>query len=226
MYQEWRSLLFLHWKMDPEEIQSRIPLKLKVDTYQGSAYIGIVPFYMHGLRPKFGPPCPGISHFPELNLRTYVRDQAGRKGVWFFSLDAHSRISVAIARSLFGLPYHYAKMDYAIDSEQGVTLSSQRKGADAQSFTYRPTSIAGPASKGSLEHFLVERYRLFTQRRGELYFGELSHQPYGLSKVDVPAFSKGLFSLNGFETPSQGPDHLSFSSGVKVEVYALKKLEV
>ena len=105
MYQKWRDLLFLHWEFDPQVIQETLPAGLHVDTYQGRAYLGLVPFYMKDIRPRFCPCIPGISNFLEMNLRTYVFDSTGRPGVWFYSLDANQWLAVRIARRFFHLPY-------------------------------------------------------------------------------------------------------------------------
>src|SRR5260370_5883335 len=108
MFQRWVHLLFMHWKFDPEMVQQTLPRGLTVDTYGGMAWIGIVPFCMRRVRPAvltFR-----SSNFLELNLRTYVRDQNGRPGVWFYSLDANHPLEVSTARFLFCLPYQHAKL--------------------------------------------------------------------------------------------------------------------
>ncbi|CAA6693728.1 MULTISPECIES: YqjF family protein [unclassified Lentimonas] len=223
LYQQWRSLLFLHWQFPVAEIQARLPPGLEVDTYNGQAYIGIVPFYMHGLRPKFAPPVPSISYFPELNLRTYVRDSHGRAGVWFFSLDAQSRISVAIARKCFNLPYHYSKMRYTVHHDQSIEFQSTRAKSTPQNFRYRAGQPLGKAAKDSLTYFLVERYRLFADsKKNGLRVGELSHHPYALHQVEVDAYDTDLFALNGFSTPTAPPDHITFSPRADVAIYPMK----
>lgn len=224
LYQAWRNLLFLHWEIEPEEIQRRLPPGLHVDTYEGKAYLGIVPFYMDGLRPTWAPAVPGISYFPELNLRTYARDEHGNRGVWFFSLDAHTRISVAIARTFFNLPYRYAKMDYEVKGDT-VSMQTLRSGEPEQHFEYRPTDRIGVSEPGSLNEFLVERYHLYAySRQGVLRMGTIRHAPYELHEVEVSEYSKALFSINGFQKPEDQPVHAVFSRGVEVDVYPMKKL--
>lgn len=216
-------MLFLHWQFPVDEIQARLPPGLQVDTYHGQAYIGIVPFYMHGLRPKFAPPFPGISYFPELNLRTYVRDSHGRAGVWFFCLDAHSHISVAIARKCFNLPYYYSKMRYTVQHDQSIEFQSTRPRGTPQKFRYRAGQPLGNAAKDSLAYFLVERYRLFAySHKNGLRIGELSHQPYSLYQVELEAYDTDLFALNGFSNPTTPPDHVTFSPRADVEIYPMK----
>jgi len=109
MFQQWRDLLFLHWEYPAEAIQATLPAGLFVDTFAGKAYLGVVPFFMQKIRPRFLPAVPGISDFMELNLRTYVHDRAGVPGVWFYSLDANQWLAVQVARNFFHLPYEYAK---------------------------------------------------------------------------------------------------------------------
>ena len=225
LFQSWRTLLFLHWKIEPAHIQTRLPQGLEVDTFEDSAYLGVVPFYMHALRPRFGPPCPGISYFPELNLRTYIRDTQGRRGVWFFSLDAHSWISVQIARRCFSLPYRYAQMRYSVDPDQTVRMDSQYRGEPTQHFAYKPDQHIGTAKEGTLEDFLVERYRFFSASpKGQIYMGELTHEPYQLYTPKVTAYSTTLFDSNGFVEPSEGPCHMLYSPGVQVTAFAIRKI--
>ncbi len=226
MYQSWRDLLFLHWPVDPAIIQATLPSGLSTACHEGVAYLGVVPFTMHGLRPRYLPPCPGISYFPELNLRTYVRDESGRPGVWFYSLDAQSHISVAIARRFFHLPYAYANMSSSRKADGSIHFRAARPGQPTQALTYRPTRQLGPAATGSLEHFLVERYRLFAYdaHKKQLHMGELSHSPYVLHEAEVSEYSTDLFELNGFERPNTEPCHAVYSAGVTVEVYDMQRI--
>ena len=108
MYQRWSHLLFLHWRWDPAAIQATLPDGLFVDTHENHAYLGVVPFWMDAVRPRFCPPVPGLSWFLELNLRTYVHAADGTPGVWFYSLDCNNPVAVHLARTLFSLPYKAA----------------------------------------------------------------------------------------------------------------------
>src|SRR5260370_520901 len=108
MFQRWLHLLFLHWPVSPEIVQMTLPKGLQVDTFEGNAWVGIVPFFMQGVRPAGFISFPGISNFLELNLRTYVRDANGRPGIWFYSLDANQPLAVCLARATFALPYEFA----------------------------------------------------------------------------------------------------------------------
>ena len=221
MYQRWEDLLFLHWEWDADAIQARLPEGLSVDLYKGKAYIGVVPFRMLRVRPRGLFAVPGLSNFVELNLRTYVRDAEGRPGVWFFSLDACQRIAVWIAQRCFHLPYHYAQMQAAHSVDGSIHFQSQRGDNSQQEFSYRGQGSARLATDESLDHFLVERYRLFAYREkdGQLLTGQVSHAPYAIENVDVSKFSTQLFALNGFEPPEGAPDHSCYSKGVKVSIY-------
>lgn len=225
MRQQWHSLLYLHWAVDPALLTSRLPAGLSIDTFDGRAYLGIVPFYMHGLRPRFGPPAPGISYFPELNLRTYVYDTKGRPGVWFFSLDADSRLSVCIARRAFSLNYHYARMRYRRSNSGHVRLTCQRPNQAEQRYAYRARQSIGPAQPGSLAFFLSERYYLFAQtKHGDLRIGQIYHTPHHLFDADISTYSKALFKLNGFTEPKDGYTHAMLSPQVDVSIYSLQKI--
>ena len=123
MRQQWRDLLFLHWPVPVEQLRPLIPAELAIDTYEGQAYIGLVPFTMRNVRPTWSPPVPPLSHFHEINVRTYVHRQGRDPGVWFFSLDAANPIAVKIARLWFKLPYFYARMRLNKTQEDTAAVS-------------------------------------------------------------------------------------------------------
>ena len=224
MFQKWRELAFLHWAWDPASLQRTLPDGLTIDTYDGKAYLGVVPFRMRDIRPRFLPAVPGISNFLEVNLRTYVRDQKGRSGVWFYSLDANQRLAVALARALFSLPYHAARMRVE-DRDDGSRLyqSTRRSSPDArQSYEFTLHSNEREARGGSLEFFLVERYLLFAQTPAGLRVGQVHHRPYPIVDVELAAWNETLLSLNGFPPTGRAPDHVCGSHGVDVEVFSLE----
>lgn len=250
MYQKWRDLLFLHWECDPQEIQKTLPPGLSVDTFDGRAYVGLVPFAMRAIRPRGLPALPWISNFLEINLRTYVYDARGVPGVWFYSLDASGRVAVAAARAFFGLPYYHAKMRIAktivraegngsgvegknaggegSSSEAEVSYWHRRAGSprtQSSFFRYRPSGPGFEASPGTLEFFLVERYVLFTQWKGRLWEGRVHHRPYPVRQVEVHEWDDCLFALDGLPQPSRPPDHALFSPGVDVDVFAVKAVK-
>jgi len=220
MFQRWLDLLFLHWMIDPERVQRTLPRGLSVDTYKGMAWIGIVPFCMTGVRPVMLPVV--SSHFLELNLRTYVIDRHGSPGVWFYSLDANHPFAVWMARLFFGLPYQHSKMNVERRNE-GIRYSAQRSGSPSvQEYRFRPSDDLGEAQIGSLEFFLIERYRLFAVRRAQLVTGRVYHSPYKLEKAVASRFDKSLFELDGLQPPPGPPDSVLYSAQVDVTVYPVE----
>ncbi|MFB6286780.1 MAG: YqjF family protein, partial [Candidatus Bipolaricaulia bacterium] len=220
--QRWRRLLFLHWAWDPEVIGATLPDGLNVDGFQGSAYVGIVPFAMEGVRPRGLPVVPGLSDFRELNLRTYVVDARGRPGVWFYSLDAENPIAVWLAQRLFHLPYRVARLNETVDADGRIAYRSQRVGTDVRlDYAYVPKGARTQAEPGSLEFFLVERYRLFAHddRNDRLITGKIHHAPYAIQDAEVETYDPRLFALDGLPMPSDAPDHVCYSPGVDVRVF-------
>lgn len=222
MFQTWSELLFLHWRWDPKDIQQRLPAGLTVDTFDGSAWLGIVPFFMKNIRPRFCPCVPWISNFLELNVRTYVFDEQGRPGVWFFSLDCNQPVAVWTARTFFHLPYQHSRMSARIPAPRTVDYSNHRKGdTEASSFRYTLSTATAAAQPGTLDFFLVERYLLFTDTPRGLRCGQVHHVPYPVAAADVAQSDTRLLQLNGFTRPAHPPDHICGSPGVDVRIYAL-----
>ena len=227
MYQRWRDLLFLHWEINPVEIQKTLPPGLFVDTFANRAYLGLVPFFMCDIRPRFCPAVPGLSNFLEVNVRTYVYDERGVAGVWFYSLDANQWLAVKMARLFFKLPYFYAKMAAKKETNGAVAYTTWRRNSTpalSSRFHYRGQGLRRQAEPGSLEFFLVERYILFAvPGRDQLATGQVYHPPYPLSEAEVIQWDSHLLTLAGFASPGQAPDHILYSPGVDVDVYALQK---
>jgi uncharacterized protein len=222
MAQRWENLLFLHWPFDPMTVQRTLPDGLSVDTYQDRAWIGVVPFRMRNVRP-FALPFLS-SNFLELNLRTYVRDSHGVPGVWFYSLDANSPMAVWTARLFFGLPYQHAEMHVERGNEE-IRYSSRRRGsARVQEYRFRPSDEVGEAKPGSLEFFLIERYRLFSVRGGRILTGRVYHSPYQLREATVTRFDSCLFELDGLEPPAEPPDSVLYAARVDVTIYPVAEL--
>ena len=222
MRQRWEKLAFLHWRWDAETIQRTLPPGLTVDTFQGDAWLAIVPFYMRGIRPRFCPPVPGISDFLELNVRTYVRDAQGRHGVWFYSLDCDQPLAVWTARTFFHLPYQHARMS-APQAEGWIDYHCQRRGESPSRFRYRLGAQTRHAEPGTLEFFLAERYLLLSKTPRGLRCGQVHHTPYPLAEVELDAWDVNPLLQAGFENPNRPPDHLIGSPGVDVKVYALTR---
>lgn len=220
MRQRWSELLFLHWEVDAELIRKRLPEGLHLDLFEGRAYLGIVPFYMERVRPKGLPCVPWLSDFLELNVRTYVHDDKGRPGVWFFSLDCNQPIAVEIARKLFHLPYQHARM-----SEDNHGYHCQRKGQkETATYQYSGNTPLNSADSGTLEFFLLERYLLFsTTKCGQLKVGQVHHEPYQFCEATVTQASDLPAQWEQF--PIEGePISQLYSPGVPVEIFPLKAL--
>ena len=199
----WRDGLFAHWAVDPEVIAETLPERLSPETYDGDAFLGVVPFVMSDIRPRGSPI--GLS-FPELNLRTYVDGPSG-PGVYFYNLDADDRLGVAVARRLFALPYYRARM--AVTRENGaVRFESRRthRGVPAAAFdaTYEPFGEPFVPDVGTLPAFLVETYRFYA-RGNRLYCGEISHEPWTLRRATLDVRTNTLFEANGFDRPIGDP---------------------
>ena len=167
MRQTWQDLLFAHWPTDANALRELIPRPLELDLYEGEAWVGVVPFRMSGIRPRYLPAVPWLSAFPELNVRTYVSHK-GKIGVWFFSLDATNPVGVMLGRKWFNLLYYNTKMQCRQNSEIINYRSNRihRASRPAQfKAQYKSVSEEYKASPGSLEHFLTERYCLYTVNR-------------------------------------------------------------
>lgn len=226
MYQKWRELLFLHWPIEAAQVQASLPPGLTVDCYQGQAWLGLVPFRMRAIRPRFLPVAPYISYFLETNVRTYVRDRQGRQGVWFYSLDANRRLAVWAARRFFSLPYFTARMQCTIGPDAWVDYRSARNSSAQDSrFRYRAQGPVRQAEAGSLEHFLVERYRLYAWQAEQrvLLTGEVEHAPYPVQDAELSDFDPALLALAGFPSAEGPPAHTLFSSGVDVRVRRVER---
>ena len=223
LYQSWQQLLFLHWSVDPEELSQHLPEGVHLDTYEGKAWLGIVPFFMRNVRPRFLPPVPGLSNFLELNVRTYAFDDDGVPGVWFFSLDANNRLACAIARARFHLPYRDARM--SAKSDEWLHYSTERHGeSEAAYYRYRGKGTSRLAEPGSFEFFLLERYVLFAhdKKRGSLWRGRVHHEPYEYCDAEVEDFSVAPIAWDGLSVPAGPAEHACLSSGVDVSVFALE----
>jgi len=188
MAQTWHDLLFAHWPVPAAALRPHIPAHLEIDTYEAQAWLAVVPFRMSGVRLRGTPAMPWLSSFPELNVRTYVT-LGGKPGVWFFSLDAGNPLAVAIARSWFHLPYFRAQM-FCEERDGWIYYRSERTHRDVPSglleARYRPVGEVFSAKPGTLEHFLTERYCLYTaDARGRIIRGEIHHPPWPLQLAEA-----------------------------------------
>ena len=222
MLQRWRWLTFIHWRYDPASIQPLLPAPLKVDTFDDSAWVGLTPFVLAGLRLPFSPPVPWISRFPETNVRTYVRGPDGERAVWFFTLEADRLLGVLAARAFYGLPYRWSSMQVSVDGEQ-VTYRSRRKWPWGTGFS----DIAGepgPAIQSThLENFLTARYRLYSQRRGQMLFAQIHHEPWTLRMARLLRLEQNLVECSGVPRP-QGQPVVHHSTDLPVRIGRLQPL--
>lgn len=204
MRQRWHDVLFMHWPVAPALVRPHVPDGLELQTFDGEAWIGVVPFRMSGIRLRWLPPIPFTSAFPELNVRTYVTD-GEKPGVWFFSLDAHNVAAVAVARAWFRLPYFRAVMR-CDTSEKGTAYASTRvhKGAPPAEFAgaYRPAGDATTAKPGTLDHWLTERYCLFAPGRKGLLRGDIEHEPWPLQPAEAEII---MNTMSPIELPDTAP---------------------
>ena len=221
MFMRWHDLLFIHWRVDPALLRPHIPSSIELQTFDGSAWLGVVPFWMSGIRARFTPPVPGLSRFPELNVRTYVTAE-GKPGVWFFSLDAASKIAVRVARCTFHLNYLDARMACDVDAASEVRYSSIRthQGEPSATFdaTCAPTGSPFTAEPGSLDHFLTDRYCLYAAAPdGRTFRGEIAHRPWPLQAARLELRANTMTQSLGISLPPKVPsEYLRFAKRLDV----------
>ena len=188
MGQTWEDLLFAHWRVDPAALRPVVPPQLPIDTYDGSAWIGVTPFVVTGMHARLTPPLPGTARFPEINVRTYTTIE-GRPGIYFFSLDTSNRPAVEAARRVYRLPYFRSRFE--VDrGDGGVELRSERVSSDgppaACEVRYRPTGPVAAPAPGSFEQFACERYCLYTlDGEGRVLRGDIHHPPWPLQPAEA-----------------------------------------
>lgn len=224
----WRELCFLHWAVRPEQVAAHLPEGVELDLWQGKAYLGVVPFSMTGIRPRLLPGVPGLSNFPELNLRTYVTVD-GVPGVWFFSLDASQPLGVRLARRFFHLPYFDARMQVGHKRGSGViNYASMRThaGQPALRFAaaYAPEGPVFRAEAGSLEDWLTSRYALFSaDARGRVYRGLIRHEPWALQRARAVVSENTLAQEIGLTL--EGKPHLLYGERTDVRAWLVKRVK-
>ncbi len=237
MRQSWHDLLFMHWPVPAGALRPLIPPGLEVDTFDGSAWIAVVSFRMSDVAPRFVPAVPGLSAFPELNVRTYVvRD--GRPGVWFFSLDAGNGLAVSIARAWFRLPYYRAVMALS-ETFGGIAYASQRNHPGARPadlhLRYAPTGPVFSARPGSLEWFLTARYCFYAQGlptndrtfipNAPLQRAEIEHPAWPLQVAEAAIETNTMTTPVGITLPDTAP-LLHFVRRIDVEVWRIQNAEI
>ena len=224
-FQRWHSLLFLHWPLPAETLRPLVPPELTLDLWEGVAYVGLIPFAIEQGRPAFAPARLALG-FLETNVRTYVHLRGRGPGVYFFSLDAASRLAVAGARLGFGLPYYHARM--RLRAHDGVVDYALRRvwGPPASlAVRYQVGEYVGPSASGTLEHFLLERYLLYAPRYGSLRSTQVHHRPYPVYRARVLHLRESLLAADGLP-PAPGPPPLvHYASLVDVDIYAPRRAD-
>ncbi len=222
--QRWSRLLFAHWPMPADAVQQQLPRGLRVDTFDGWAWLGVVPFLMDQVRfrtvGQHSAGVPSARAFPELNLRTYVVAPDGRAGVYFFSLDAGSLLAVLGARVAFGLPYFWARMRF---EQQGSTVryTSHRRIGRAADFVASYRSLGRPSEQDDLRRFLTERYAFFTRYLGAVQAGEIHHGPWPLENAEAEFEQNGLPGAFGFTLPER-PPVLHYAPEVHMQAWTIR----
>ena len=208
-YQDWRDLLFVHWQVPASAIAPLVHPRLTVDERDGSAWVSMTPFTLRNGRLRGLPPLPD---FHELNFRTYVSHPSHGPGIWFFSLDAANPLAVAAARLSVRLPYFPARMERG----EGWYRSERLTGRGRFDLRFSVGGSIGRAASGSLEEFLVERYRLYSRALGPVLWCEpVQHEPWPLFEANVADLSEDLSAAAGVP-PLGRPHSCQWSPGVSV----------
>jgi len=225
MLHTWHDLLFMHWPVPVGAVKGLLPPTVEIDTFDGQAWVGVVPFRISGIRMRGLPPLPLVSSFAEVNLRTYVTVR-GKPGVWFVSLDADSRFNVSVARAWYRLRYYFADIVCGRHDDT-VGFASRRARAATRPAElcsrYRPNGRLEPARRGTLEHWLTERYCLYTTGRGgERFRAEIHHEPWPLRSAEAEIEVNTLAAAGGIVLPDE-PPLLHYADRIDVAVWSLER---
>jgi uncharacterized protein YqjF (DUF2071 family) len=231
MKQTWSDLLFLHWHVAESDLRPLVPSGLDIDTFEGRAWVGLVPFTVSGARVRFMPPLPFVSSFHEVNVRTYVHRHGRDPGVWFFSLDASNALVVEAAKRLYKLPYRSAHIEMTVaepadtaGARRLVEFNSRRVAGDPPDVDvcYGAGDFPRPAAPGTLDHFLVERYILYSAGKDGLYRARVHHAPYPVQAGVVDALRReSLIAAAGIQRPGSAP-LAHYASRVDVDIWPLE----
>jgi hypothetical protein len=212
----WDRLTFLHWSYPPEVVQAMLPDGLRVDTFQGRAWVAITPFVMADVRPPGLPAIPQWSTFPETNVRTYVRAAGGSDGLWFFSLDA-GRAAALSARAVIGAPYVWSRMRVEQHGRR-ISYTSRRVGSSvASAIEIDVGDPIPPSALTSHDHFLTGRWRAFSRRAGRTLSTPVEHPPWPLHHATVASLDSNLIEAAGLPAPTDEPV-VHYSPGVDVRM--------
>lgn len=219
--QRWAELAYFHWRYPADEVQRLLPDGIAVDTFDGSAWVGLIPFVMRDVRVGPTPPVPYLGTFVEINVRTYVVDANGRRAVWFFSLDVPRSLIVGVARTAFALPYCWSRGAAHAEPEPGRHRYSMRRtwpsGPAAAEIEFTVGRPIAAADVDDLSHFLSARWGLLTTRRHRVLRGSVAHPPWPLFEIDDHAIDQDVIEAAGLSSPVGSP-HAMYSPGVDVEI--------
>lgn len=216
MVQQWRDLAYVHWRYDPATVQALLPAGLEVDTFDGAAWVGLIPFSMRGITLPHLPPVPYLGSFPEINVRTYVRHN-GIPGVWFFSLDINRLIPAVVARTTYLLPYCWGRATNRI--EGNVLHSSVERRWPSRAYSRTSVEVGGAIDRpDELAVFLSARWGLYSRGLfGGLMYAPVDHEPWPLYNAHVEQIDQNVVQAAGLPAPS-GDAHVMFSPGVSVRI--------
>jgi len=223
LVQEWRNLTFMHWEVDIDKLLPHIPEGLEIDLFEGKAFVGTIPFVMKKVRPRLLPSVPGISTFPEFNVRTYVTKN-GKAGILFLTLDAQSRITCWYAPRTYGLPYRYAKCRLTVDGDLYSWKSKRSSDGLELEGECRAIGKKTQASKGSIEEFLFERYSLYTNHKGSLNMAYTQHEPWIFQEGEATILKNSLTEIYDLGIDILKPDYTHISEGVYVHTWPIEKV--
>lgn len=220
MYHQWNWLSFIHWRYPPAVVKPILPAGLKLETFDGSAWIGLTPFLMEGLRAPVVPAMPWVSRFPETNVRTYVRDDRGRSGIWFLSLDAARLPAVLAARVGYRLPYFWSDMAVGVTGSRIDYRCRRRLPSRGGGRCDAEVALGAPLEESERDervHFLTARFRLFTVIAGRLAAAEAEHRDWPLHHAELRRLDQDLVQRAGLPPPTGDP-LVHASPGVAVRV--------
>lgn len=224
MTQEWNRLTALHWRYPADVIAPTLPDGLRVDTYDGSAWIGVIPFHLQRIAFRRTPVIPYLGSFPEANVRTYVIDPHGRRAIWFYSLDINRLGSTVVARARYGLPYCWGRSAVHYDEKRVNYRFDRWVPRRPNAHFAAEVEIGAPISPTrvtELEHFLSARWGMATMRSGRLYYGSVYHQRWPLHRAELISLDQTVIEAAGLPTPEGEPDVL-YSPGVQVAIGQLE----
>ncbi|MEV4835792.1 DUF2071 domain-containing protein [Nonomuraea sp. NPDC049486] len=226
MYHRWSSMTFLHWRYPAETVRPLVPGHLTVETFDGSAWVGMTPFLMEDVRAPGLPRLPWVSRFPETNLRTYVRDEHGRGGIWFLSLDAGRLPAVLGGRAGYWLPYHWSDMSVRVDAGRWRYRCRRiwpgPRGARCHAES-KVGLVLSERERDETAHFLTARFRLFSQVAGRPVTAEVEHPPWPLHRAGLLDLDETLRRAAGLPDTDDEP-LVHASPGVPVRIGMWKPL--